>query len=348
MTHDKAIGHRTVLVVGDEELLRRRAIEGLLQAAEVEKDDFDLQGFEADDARPEDWIAAAGTSPFLAARRTVIVRHLLRRDPEEVREGALASLPETGLLILVADEETSENLAKRAKSWKKVVEKAKGAVIDCDADPKKAAEAIRPELSRLGKTMSSAAAATLVEMTGGSLSRATDELEKLALFVGDEGRIDEAAVRAVVVPSREWNVFAMTDSILDANVSEALRHLRILVGSAAKAADTAHSSILPMTSRSLRMTWQARVCLDEGRSPVDASPEARATFPEKPNLARESSWRQNRVMASARKTTLPALAKCLTILADTDSRLKGALPGFTPIDSLERMVLEMVEALKKR
>lgn len=348
MSHEKAILQRIVLIVGDEELLRRRALEGLLAAAGVEKDDFDLEAFEADVARPEDWIAAAGTAPFLASRRTVVVRHLLRCDPENLREGALGSLPETGLLILVADDETSETLAKRAKPWSKTVEKAKGAVVDCSADPKKAQDGLRPELARLGKTMSSAAVATLVEMTGGSLSRAVDELEKLALFVGDAPRIDEAAVRAVVVPSREWNVFAMIDAILDANVAEALRHLRILLGSAAKAADVGHSSILPLTSRALRLAWQGRVCLDAGRNPGDASPEIRATFPEKPNLARESPWRQSRVMASARKTTLPALASCLGVLADTDSRLKGALPNYSPIDTLERMVLEMVEALRRR
>ena len=347
MSPEKAILQRTVLVVGDEELLRRRAVEGLLGAAGIEKDDFDLEGFEGDETGPETWIASAGTAPFLAAKRTVIVRHLLRREPDDLRDGALASLPETALLILVADEESSEGLQKRAKAWTKAVEKAKGAVIDCSADPKRAMEGLKPELERVGKRMSSAAAAALVEMTGGSLSRATDELEKLALYVGDAERIDEAAVRAVVVPSREWNVFAMIDAVFDANVPEALRNLRILVGTAAKAADVGHSSIIPLTARSLRLTWQARVCLDAGRSPGDAPPEIRATFPEKPNLAKEPPYRQSRVMAAARKTTLPALARCLGVLADTDSRLKGALPAHSPIDTLERMVLEMAEALRR-
>lgn len=347
-TPAKAIARRTVLVVGEEELLRRRAIESLFEAAGVAKDDFDLEVFEADETGPETWIAGAGTAPFLAERRVVIVRHLLRRDPEGVREGALVGLPETGLLILVADEETGETLQKRGKAWIKLVEKAKGAVIACDPDPKKAREALRPEMERLGKTMSSSAAATLIEMTGGSLSRATEELEKLALYVGDEARIDEAAVRTVVVPSREWNVFAMIDAILSGNVSEALRNLRILVGTVSKAADAAHSSIIPQTSRGLRLAWQARVCLDAGRGPGDAPPEVRATFPQLYNLAKASPWVQTKSMDSARKTTLPALAACLGVLADTDSRLKGALPNYTALDALERMVLEMVETLRKR
>ena len=347
-TFVKAIAQRTVLVVGEEELLRRRALEGLFEAAGVAKDDFDLEAFEADETDSETWIASAGTAPFLADRRVVVVRHLLRRDPESVREGSLASLPDTGLLILVADEEVGDKYEKRPSAWKKLVEKAKGAVIACDPDPKRAREILRPELDRLGKSMTSAASATLVEMTGGSLSRATEELEKLALYVGDAERIDEAAVRAIVVPSREWNVFAMIDAILSGNVSEALKNLRILVGTVSKAADAAHSSIIPQTSRGLRMAWQARVCLDAGRSAGDASPEIRATFPQTHNLSKSSSWVQNKSMDSARKTTLPALAACLGILADTDSRLKGALPNYTPIDTLERMVLEMVEALRKR
>ena len=345
---EKAILQRAVLVVGDEELLRRRAVTGLLAAARVARDDFDVEGFEADESGPEAWIASAGTAPFLAERRTVVVRHLLRRDPEELRDGALASLPETGLLILVADEETSENLAKRAKGWQKAVEKAKGATIECSADPKQALDGLKPELDRLGKRMTGAAVQALVEMTGGSLSRATDELEKLALYVGEAERIDEAAVRALVVPSREWNVFALIDAILDANVPEALRNLRILVGSAAKATDAAHSSILPLTSRGLRLTFQARACLDAGRGPGDATPELRATFPDKPNLAKERPFVQNRAMGSARKTTLPALAACLGVLSDTDARLKGMAPNYSPVDTLERMVLEMVEALRRR
>ena len=48
MNPDKAILQRTVLLVGDEELLRRRALDGLLASAGMEKDDFDLETFEAD------------------------------------------------------------------------------------------------------------------------------------------------------------------------------------------------------------------------------------------------------------------------------------------------------------
>lgn len=348
MSAEKAVSHSLVLVVGDEEILRRRAVENMLDAVGLAKDDFDLETYEADESNPETWVGAAGTAPFLAERRTVVVRHLLRCDPDSPGGNVFAGLPAGALLILVADEEAGERSDRNKKPWIKVVEKAKGYVWNCDADPKKAAEGLRPELQRLGKTMSPAAVSTLIEMTGGSLSRAIDELEKLALYVGDAERINEADVRAVVVPSREWNVFSMVDAILEANLPEAIKHLRILVGGATKAENAAHANILPNLSRSLRLAWQARLCLDSGRDPGNASAEVRACFPERPNLAKEPAWRQNRAMAAARKTSLAGLASCLGILADTDVRLKGGLPNFSPLDSLERMVLEMVEALKRR
>lgn len=50
-------------------------------------------------------------------------------------------------------------------------------------------------------------------------------------------------------------------------------------------------------------------------------------------------------MQLAKKTTLPRVAAVLQVLSDTDARLKGALPGFSWADTLERMILEMAACL---
>ncbi len=68
-------------------------------------------------------------------------------------------------------------------------------------------------------------------MTGGSLSRSIEELEKLAIYVGESDSIREEDVKVVVVPSREWNVFKLCDAIVRDNAGEAMRQLRILVES---------------------------------------------------------------------------------------------------------------------
>ena len=183
-------------------------------------------------------------------------------------------------------------------------------------------------------------------MTGGSLSRALDELEKLVLYVGEAEGIREADIRAVVVPSREWNVFRMADAIMSGDVPEALRQLRTLVGTATKAEDAAFRNILPQLSRQLRLLWQGRVCLEAGCSPANVPAEIASAFPEKPNLARESPYRQGAVMAAARRIGFPQLERCMRVLSDTDARLKGSLTGFSPMESLERMVLEMAAAVR--
>ena len=70
----KTIETPVVLISGDESALRKHAVEQLFEAANIQPDDFDLQIFEGD-SDPTDWLASVGTAPFLAERRTVVVRH---------------------------------------------------------------------------------------------------------------------------------------------------------------------------------------------------------------------------------------------------------------------------------
>lgn len=351
MTNAKAAKHRVVMISGDEEILRRRALEEVLLGAEIAKDDFELESFDADVVSPQDWVASVSTTPFIAPRRTGIVRHLLRRDADEAKSINLKALPETALLILIADDETgSEEKVQRMKTtvrknWEKLVEAAGGVVLRFDADPKKAQELLKKEAAARGKSITDRASQMMAEMTGGSLSRGLDELEKLILFVGETEQIRESDVKTVVVPSREWNVFSMVDAIVRGEVAEALRQLRTLIGSASKAEDAAFRSILPNVSRTLRLLWQARICIEERCSPADAPESVRRLFMDKPNFGKESSYRQNQTMAAARNVSFKSLAKAFAIVSDTDSRLKGALDGFSGVDTLERMVLELAETL---
>ncbi len=348
---EKVLKKRLVMLSGEEEQLRRRALDDMFQFLGVQKDDFDLEFTSGDATRPVDWYASAGTAPFMAERRIVVVRSLLRRDVDDLKGVSLASLPESSLLILVADEEAtggedkSRKLGTLRTKWQKAVADAGGHVEDFRMEAKAAKETVKAEAAKAGKKFSGTAIDLLLEMTGGSVSKALDELDKLITFSGKNEQISEINVREIVVPSREWNVFKMIDSIVSGAVPEALRQLRVLVGSQAKPEDAAIGRVLPMVARTLRLLWQARICLDARCSPDNAPPEIEAQFPEKPNLMAEQPYRQSAMMTSARKVSLEGLAQCLQILADTDARLKGSLPSFSTMDTLERMVLEMSQIL---
>lgn len=347
---EKALKGSLVMLAGEEDLLRRRAYDELMNLAGVQPDDLDFEVFDGGSSSPTDWTGSAGTAPFLAERRTVVVRHLLNCDVEKAKGIDFRRLPPTSLLVLVADEEggSDERVQKMKtarKNWDKVVQGAGGTVLSFDPEPKAALAALRAEAAKLGKPMAERPAALLLEMCGGSLSRSLEELDKLMLFVSEEQSITEREIRQVAVPSREWSVFKLTDAVASNRVTEALTQLRILIGSTSKAEDAAYRQILPMMSRSLRLLWQGRLCVEAGVGPSAAPPDLLAMFPDRPNLAKEQPFRQGPVMQLARKTTLPRIAAALQVLSDTDARLKGSLPGFSGVDTLERMILEMAACL---
>jgi len=350
---DKALSNTVALLAGEEEYPRRKALEAILAAVAPEGNDFDFQTYDADASSPADWLGSVTTTPFLSEKRTVVVRHLLRSDaPEELfGKGCekLKNLPPYSLLVLVADDEQGDdNKLRRLKtlrsSWESAIGKVKGFVFTFKSDAKALQSVLREEIESRGCQITSKALEALQEMTGGSLSRSLDEIEKLVLYCAN-GTIREEDVNQVVFASREWSVFKMADGIFAKNASQAITHLRTVIGGSSKPEEIAFSTIIPQLMNQLRLLWQARICLD-AKVDLSSIPEAlRKAFPDRPNLANEADWKQRRVIQAARGISLRQLAECLRIVADTDAALKGLLPSFSAHETLEQMVLRMIEAI---
>jgi DNA polymerase-3 subunit delta len=286
----------------------------------------------------------------LSERRTVIVRNVLRNEDWDSFGKKAKQLPSTALLVLVADEEGGDESRQRRfatikRNWEKEIKLAGGEVASFELDPKKVTEHIRSEAERIDRKLSPAAAEMLAEMTGRSLSRAVEELEKLSIYLGDEKNIREADVRAVVIPAREWNVYKLVDAVMDDAMNEALRQLRILVGSAQKAEDAAFSRIFPTLSRQLRLLWQARVCVELGLSPASIPANQQGLFVEKQSIGKEPPYRQNKLVQQARRLSFPQLSAATIAVRDADSRIKGLADSFNAMETLERMVLDLGKAL---
>lgn len=346
---EKALTHTIVLLAGDEGGLRKRALDEMLALA-AGGDDFDVETFTGDSSSPVDWFASAGTAPFLSPRRVAVVRNALRYPSPEVMGDP--KLPETALVILVADDEGGEERDRKAeagaKKWENAVKAAKGATYVFKIDPKELVDTLRVEAKNLGKTLSPVAAERLAEMCGGSLSRALDELTKLVLFVGPTGAIGEQDVEDVVIPSREWNIFKLIDAVVKGDASQALRQLRIMIGSNNKAEGVAFGTIFPMLSRQVRLIWQARGILDAGGSPDNAPAVVASHLPARPNILSEKDYPRKLAFQFARNVSLRQLEEAMNVIADTDARMKGLLPGFSTSDSLERMVLELIQVMRRR
>lgn len=346
----KAIEHPIVLLAGEEGALRKRALDEMLELASG-GDDFDVESFVGDSSGPTTWLASAGTAPFLSPRRVAVVRYILRSDEADALKGA--QLPPTALVILVADEEAKNEDRDRkgdggVRKWEAAVKSAKGISFSFNVDAKDLIEMLRTDAKAGGKTLSPVAAERLAEMCGGSLSRATDELEKLILFVGAAPAISERDIEDVVVPSREWNIFKLIDAVVKGDAAGALRQLRIMVGSNNKAEGVAFSTIFPMLGRQLKLIWQARAVLDAGGSADTIPAKVASHFPSRPNLGAEKDYPRKLAFQFARAVSLNQVQAALEALADADARMKGILPGFTTSDTLERLVLDLVNLLRKK
>lgn len=330
-----------MLLSGTEQELRRRALRSIIEA--LGDDAIERSEIEAGGSKPTDWFAEASTAPLFAERRSVFVRRLLRADPKGL---SAPKLPSTAFVVLVADEEFSDGdrndeSKRRQTAWEKLVRDSGGTVVDFAQETNKAEESIKREAARLEKKMSPKAISTLLEMTGSKISRSFEELEKVALYVGDRPEIRESDLLEVVVPAREWSVFALVEALVQGSTAEGMRQLRILTSGEGKPEDAAMRNILPMMSRMLRLLWQARGLIDARRSADDPSTGGLWAFPDKNNLLTEKPYSKSKSMRLARNLSLNQIAEMMAIVARTDSQLKGLADSFGPTDSLQRMAFEI-------
>lgn len=332
---DKALASRLIFVGGDEEVLRRRALGELRKGLIDEEDDFDSETLIADGNNFQAWLGSSLTAPFLSKYRVVVVRNVLRDDEPDKGDkiSALSNLPDYARLILVADEESGDEAKNEriSKAWQKVVQKAGGIVLAASVEPKQAVEEVRAEAERQGKKLSPTAAATLLEMVGGSYSAAIEEVTKLALYCQANNEILERDVLAVVTASREWNVFKLGDAITGGQPGQAIRQLRILLSGSTKPEEAVYRNIMPNLTRQFRLLWQARTLVDFG-------PSAKDHWPSNPNLAKQADWLQNKIQQSAKRLSLAQIEGCLHELADCDARLKGQLETMGAVDALETLI----------
>jgi DNA polymerase-3 subunit delta len=341
---DKVLSHQLILISGQESSLRQQALRAILE--KVSHSEGEFESFHADIKPVREWFAMASTVPFLGERRVVIVRHLLRVSESAMSQVKEISLPSTAFVVLVADEEEGDESKQKKlnalrEAWKKWVTQQKGFVVSCEVNPKELRSYLTQEIGKHKKTITPAALETLIEMSGQQLSYALGELEKLVLYVGDHPQICEQDVRTVVIPRREWNIYRMIEGVLQGNSHEALRQLRILIGSESKPEETAFIKILPAFSRQFKLIWQARCCHEAGVTPSTVPGKVSEAFLGKGSILQEPEWSQSRLMKFARDISLERLGSYLEILADTDARLKGILSSFSAHETLEQMVLRM-------
>jgi len=207
---------------GDEAFLRRQALLALRRRA---------LGPDADDAaasvHPGDKAQFAAvwdeleTAPFFAAKRLVVVENA---DPfvtrfRQLLEKKIDALPKTGVLVLdVKAWPANTRLAK-------MVDNAATIVCKAPQQYKVAGWCSEWSAAEYQKQLPTAAAQLLVELAGPEMGQLDQELNKLAIYVGDRAKIDVADVDKLVGRSRAENTWKILDALAEGRPAEALERL---------------------------------------------------------------------------------------------------------------------------
>jgi DNA polymerase-3 subunit delta len=241
------------LVSGDEPLLIGEAVDAIRARARAagftEREVHFLErGSDWDDVR-----AAAGNLSLFGARKVLELR-LPSGRPGVAGNNALLSLlerddPDTLLIILAPRLDRDAQGAQ----WFRALEARGGWIPVWPVEADRLVGWLRGRCRRLQLQIDEAALALLAERTEGNLLAAHQELEKLRLLA-PAGTLTSDIVLASVADSARFDVFRLSEAVLE---GEAERALRVLAG--LRSEGTEQTLVLWALTKALRDLWGAVV-----------------------------------------------------------------------------------------
>ncbi len=294
------------LFFGDEEFLMLRALERLEQALAGPESEAPVKVvLESQEVGLPEFLAQARMTPLWGAGQLLVLRRV-ETYPANALEAVLQYLEHPApraWVVLLAPGLKARDLAKSAV-WKRLQENdaALGFFRLKDGELQ---QWLAREAQAQGKTLSLAAARRLTEMVGDNLSELAQELEKLALFAGQEKNLTPNLVTQLATHSRSYNIFALVEALGEKGAQKrlaALAHLLDLGEPPAR--------ILVMLARQLRLLLRLK------DTPRGTTPEALArTLEVHPAVVKKLSQQ-------AALFTVPTLQTHLWRLHQTDRQLK--------------------------
>jgi DNA polymerase-3 subunit delta len=174
---------RVYLILGDELILRREALERIETAAlgsDPNVSAFGRQVFAGAESRASDILAATHGLPMFGSRRLVIVDGVerLRKGDREALLPGIHDVPETSVLVLLADKLDGRLTFTRSL-------KQKSALIPADGLPEASLpQWISRRFASLGHRVTRDTAERLLLLAGPRLTVLAGEIEKTSLYVG--------------------------------------------------------------------------------------------------------------------------------------------------------------------
>lgn len=276
--------------------------------------------------------AVCDAMPFLAERRLVVVDGLLSRfDPRQAQEGSdvpslgeweglealVKAMPETTILVFTDGQVHSSNpLLKRLRPLGEVFsfQRLKGEEL---------ARWAKEQVSARKGQIAPGALALLEQLSDPDQQALENELEKLCLYA--TGRpITEEDVRALVPETREANIFAAVDALLEGRTAQAARLFRRLQDEG-----ETFSRLMSMIARQLRLLVIAKDLAEAGAKQDEIGHR----------LGVRSDFVVRKTVETARRYPWATLRALYAKLLEADLRVKRGL--LTEDLSLEVLIGEL-------
>lgn len=242
------------LLYGEEAYLRKQYRDKLKESLVPEGDTMNCSIFAGKDINANEVADMAGTMPFFAERRVIIIEDSgwLKSGNDRITE-LVKSIPDTTFLIFVEEE-----VDKRSKLYKAITAKGYAALCEMQ-DEATLKKWIMGLLKKENKLITPEALNLLLDKTGTNMENIRREVEKLVCYrYYDEG-ITAADVEELCVVQIQNRIFEMVEAVAQKNQKQALDLYYDLI-----ALKEAPMKILALIARQFNMLLQVKEMKQKG------------------------------------------------------------------------------------
>jgi len=211
------------LVSGDEPLLAQEVLDAIRAAARAAG--FEREVYTVDAGFDWDGFYNATREGSLFASRRLLDLRLPSGKPGEAGGAVLAQLAQEAPSDIVLAVSTGKlDKGARAAKWIGAIERAGVAVTVYPIEGAQLPAWVTRRMRARGLTPASGVAELLAHHMEGNLLACAQEIDKLALLLG-QGKVDAAAVTAAVADSARFDVFRLVDVALNGHAPQVSRML---------------------------------------------------------------------------------------------------------------------------
>ncbi|MCI8899175.1 MAG: DNA polymerase III subunit delta [Lachnospiraceae bacterium] len=247
------------LLYGEEAYLRRQYRDKLKAALVLQGDAMNCSVYSGKDINANEVVDLAGTMPFFAERRVVIVENSgwFKSGNDQIA-ALVKSLPDTTCMIFVEAE-----VDKRGKLFKAVT--ANGCAALCEMqDEATLRKWVMGLLKKENKTITPDALNLLLDKTGTNMENIRREVEKLVCYRYYEDGITAADVEELCIVQIQNQIFDMVEAVAQKKQKQALGLYYNLL-----ALKEAPMKILALTARQFHMLLQVKEMKSKGYQESD-------------------------------------------------------------------------------